>query len=278
MTVPLIVVLFTGSVLVWAEPISPVAAGWYQLGKAQLYNRQFEQARESANRAIEFAPGSAQSYILLGESARELHDYNGAYKAWLTATRLGPANPLPPYYLGRLFYEANVFTEAAAWLREALRLAPGHYAAMTHLGLSAEALGMTDTAEQLYSAALKESKSQGKPYSWAWLSLAKLRRERGNESEAAALLEEGAKLCPTAPLLVLLGQVHLAPGRTERAAAVLRRAIVIDPSIASAHYVLGRLLRTRGDADEAKLEMEAFLSAKENEPLSPVLVVRKVPK
>jgi len=257
-----------------AQQSASEAANWYKLGKTQLYERRFEQARKSANRAVELAPDSTQNYILLGETARELHDYDGAYRAWLTANRLNPNDPLAAYYLGRLFYEANVFDEAAAWLRETLRLAPKHYAAMTYLGLSAEALLMPDTAEQLYQAAIEESKSQGKPYAWAWLSLAKSLRQRAKESEAAVLLEEGEKLCPDAHLLTLFGQVLAAAGRTERAEAVLRRAIQVDPSIAAAHYALARLLRSIGNSDEAGKHIEAFRRAKENEPRSPVLAVR----
>ncbi|MEJ7608160.1 MAG: tetratricopeptide repeat protein [Bryobacteraceae bacterium] len=194
------VVLFAGSELASAQDSPITAAEWYKLGKVQLHQLRFEQARNAVNRAIDLAPGSAPNYILLGECSRELHDYDGAYRAWLTANKLDPADPQAAYYLGRLFYEANVFTEAAAWLRETLRLAPAHYAAMTYLGLSAEALEMSGTAEQLYRAALEQSKLQGKPYSWAWLGLAKLLRQRAKESEAAALLEEGEGLSRCAPV------------------------------------------------------------------------------
>ena len=250
-------------------------AGWYKLGKRQLYDRQFESARKSAERAIVLAPKSARSYILLGEAARELHDYDGAYRAWLEANRLDPSDAQPTYYLGRLFYEANTFSEAAAWLRETLRLAPKHFAAMTYLGLSAEALNMPDTADRLYRAAMNESKAQGKPYPWAWLSLAKLLRLQSSERQAFAVLEEGEKLCPDPQLLVVLGQVLSGDGNAVRAESVLRRAIKSDPSIAAAHYTLARLLRSQGKIEEAEQELAAFRLAKEQEPQSPVLAVRK---
>jgi tetratricopeptide (TPR) repeat protein len=249
-------------------------AGWYKLGKRQLYSREFEAARKSAERAIELAPQSARAYILLGETARELHDYDGAYRAWLAANKLDPSDSQSTYYLGRLFYEANTFSEAAAWLRETLRLAPGHFAAMTYLGLSAEALNLPATAGQLYRAAMNESKAQGKPYSWAWLSLAKLLRLQSDEQQAFAVLEEGERLCPSPQLLVVLGQVLSAKGNSSRAESVLRRAIEGDPSIAAAHYALARLLRTRGKLAESDREMDAFRRAKENEPQSPVLAIK----
>lgn len=203
-----------------------------------------------------------------------MHDYDGAYRAWLRASELKPDDFQSTYYLGRLFYEANTFDQAAAWFRETLRLAPKHFAAMTYLGLTAEALNMPDTAERLYRAAMKESKAQGKPYSWAWLSLAKLLRLRSNERDALALLEEGEKLCPDAPLLAQLGQMLASAGNNERAEAVLRRSIKVDPSIATAHYALARLLRLRGELDEVARETEAFQRAKANEPQTPVLAVR----
>ncbi len=239
---------------------------WYSLGRSQLYRRQFEQARKSAERAVELDPQSVDNFLLLGEANRELNDHNGAYQAWLKANKLNPNDARVTYYLGRLFYEVNVFTEAAAWFRETLRADPKHFAAMTYLGLSAEGLGMSETAEQLYRRAIEESKRQGKPFSWAFLNFAKLLRQRGDEAKSFALLEEGEKSCPEPHLLTALGQALAAANRQLRAEAVLRRAIQMDSSISAAHYALSLSLRAQGKLDEAKAEMEKFREAKRKEP------------
>lgn len=249
--------------------------GWCRLGRSQLYRRQFDQARTSAQHAIQLDEKFPDAYRLLGEAAFELSDYDGAYRAWLTANRLNPSDSQTNYFLGRLFYEANAFNEAAAWFRETLKLAPAHFSAMTYLGLSAEGMGFDETAEQLYRRAIQESKSQAKPFAWAFLSLAKLRRRHGSDSEALSLLEEGEKTCPEPHLLTSLGQMLTAAGRNERAEAILRRAIQMDTTIAEAHYSLSRLLRSAGKIDEANVEIEQFHKAKRSEPQNKVLAIRK---
>jgi tetratricopeptide (TPR) repeat protein len=257
-----------------SRPADP--KGWYLLGRKELTRHEFEKARGSARTAIELDPRYADAYRLLGEADRELEDYDGAYRAWLQASKLNPLEPQIPYYLGRLFYEANQFNESAAWLREALRLSPGHFAAMTYLGLNAEAMGMDDTAQKLYRPAIEESKSQSQPFALAFLSLAKLVRKQGDESGALRILEEGERRCPEAHLLATLGAVLASANQVPRAKAVLRRAIEMDPSIPEAHYRLSLLLNAEGSHEEARAEMELFRKTKAAEPQNKVLAISKV--
>jgi tetratricopeptide (TPR) repeat protein len=78
---------------------------------------------------------------------------------------------------------------------------------MKYLGLCAERLEMPKTAADLYQVAIRESKNQRKPYSWAFLSYGQFLRQAGNEREALAVLEEAEKICPSAETLSLLGQM-----------------------------------------------------------------------
>jgi tetratricopeptide (TPR) repeat protein len=259
----------------------PVAAqtdpqGWYWIGRYQLNRHEFQNAKSSAQKAIALDSRYADAYRLLGEADRELEDYDGTYRAWLQAGKLNPLDAQIPYYLGRLFYEANQFNESAAWLREALRLAPGHFAAMTYLGLNAEALNMDDTAGKLYKLAVQESKSQSKPFSLAFLSLAKFVRKQGDDSEALRILEEGEKLCPEAHLLATLGTVLASANQIPRAKVALRSAIGLDPAIPEAHYRLSLLLNAEGSREEAQAEMELFRKTKAAEPQNKVLAISKM--
>lgn len=248
---------------------------WYWLGRNQLNQRKFELAQKSAQLALELDHNYALAYRLLGEADRELNDYEGAYRAWLAANKADPLDAQVPYYLGRLFYEADQFSPAASWFREALRLAPEHFAAMTYLGLSAEGLNMNDTAGKLYRAAIEASKSQSKPFSLAFLSLAKMLRQAGDESGALTLLEEGERLCPEPQLLAALGGMLASAQQTIRAEAVLRRAIQMDPAVPTSHYRLSLLLRAAGNEEGARAEMELFHKTREAEPANRVLAIRK---
>ena len=239
--------------------------GWYWLGNAQFFDRRFQQAEDSFQHAIGLDNMYADAYRGLGLTQLELKNYDGAYRSWLKAVALDPKDEKSKYYLGRLFYEADFADQAAYWLRRALELDPDDYEAMTYLGLSAEVLHFEDTALQLYHQAIDVSRSKGKPYSWAYLSLAKFQSRRGDESQAFGVLEDGSERCPEAHELTDLGEMLAARKQDAEAEKVLREAIKLDPSVSEAHYRLALLLRSSGHPDESLQEMEQFRKTKDNE-------------
>lgn len=242
---------------------------WYYLGNAQFFERHFHAARQAFARAIALNASYADAYRGLGLANLELKDYNGAYHAWMKATSLDKSDEKSRYYLGRLFYEANLADQSAYWLRRALELDAGDYKAQTYLGLSAEVLHLPDTALTLYRSAIELSNQRGEPYAWAYLSLAKLLRQRGDEREALATIEEAVAKCPEPHELTLLAEMLVARGETPRAEQLLRRAIAIDGSLSEPHYRLALLLRRAGKSEEAKREMALFQETKAREDQKP---------
>lgn len=219
---------------------------------------------------------SAEAYRALGMTDLELKDYNGAYHAWLKAVDLNPNDEKSKYFLGRLFYEANLPNEAAAWLRQALKLAPGDYQAATYLGLCAEALSFDDTAGQLYRKAIADSDAQGKPYSWAYLSLGNFLKKHGDENESLDVLEKGAAKCPEAHELAALGELLARRHQPQRAERVLRHAISLDPNLSQAHYRLALLLQASGRTEEGRAEVLKFQETKrEEEKNAKIVALRK---
>jgi tetratricopeptide (TPR) repeat protein len=254
----------------------PTAAAYFDLGSKQFNNHQFTDAKASFARAVEMNAKYAEAYRALGMTDLELKDYQGAYHDWLKAVDLNPSDEKSKYYLGRLFYEADLPNEGAAWLREALKLAPNDYAAKTYLGLCAEALGFDDTAEHLYRRAIAESKDQQKPFAWAFLSLGDFLKKHGDPNGAVAVLEEGSHQCPEAHELSALGELLALRNQPERAEQVLRQAIAMDPALSQPHYRLGLLLRSLGRPEEARSEMTKFQEAKNQEDKAPkIMALRK---
>ncbi|HEY3938367.1 MAG TPA: tetratricopeptide repeat protein [Bryobacteraceae bacterium] len=251
--------------LLAARGSSQTAPDFYRLASTQFLQRRFVEAKASFARAIQIDGSYAEAYRGLGMAELELKDYNGAYRAWLKAVELNPKDEKSKYFLGRLFYEADLPNEGAAWLREALALSPDDYEATTYLGLCAEALGLDGTASPLYRNAMVESNAQNKPYSWAYLNLGNFLRKHGDETQALRVLEEGARKCPEAHELAAFGTLLAAHDQLQRAEAVLRQAVALDPGLSQPHYRLGLLLRSTGRSDESKSEMIKFQQAKEQE-------------
>jgi tetratricopeptide (TPR) repeat protein len=252
------------------------ARDFFNLASTQFLERQFIEAKASFARATRIDASYAEAYRGLGMTDLELKDYNGAYRAWLKAVELNPKDEKSKYFLGRLFYEADLPNEAAAWLREALELSPRDYQAATYLGLCAEALGLDDTAGPLYRNALVESNAQNKPYSWAYLSLGNFLKKHGDETQALRVLEEGARKCPEAHELAAFGALLATHDQAQRAEEILRQAIALDPSLSQPHYRLGLLLKSAGRLDESKSEMSKFQQTKEQEDKNvKIIVLRK---
>lgn len=237
----------------------------YNLASTQFLQRQFIEAKASFARATQIDGNYGEAYRGLGMTNLELKDYNGAYRAWLKAAELNPKDEKSRYFLGRLFYEADLPNEAAAWLREALELSPNDYQAATYLGLCAEALGLDGTADRLYRNAVAESRAQNKPYSWAFLSLGNFLKKHGDETQALRVLEEGARECPEAHELAALGALLATHNKIQRAEEILRQAVALDPALSQPHYRLGMLFKSAGRLEESKSEMIRFQQTKEQE-------------
>jgi tetratricopeptide (TPR) repeat protein len=241
------------------------ARDFYNVASTQFLQRQFPEAKASFARAVQIDSSYGEAFRGLGMTDLELKDYNGAYRAWLKAVELNPKDQKSKYFLGRLFYEADLPNEAAAWLRDALELSPNDFQATTYLGLCAEALGLDDTAGPLYRNAVAESNAQKNPYPWAYLSLANFLKKHGNESQALRVLEEGARKCPEAHELAAFGALLATHNQARHAEEILRQAISLDPALSQPHYRLGLLLKSAGRLEESKSEMTKFQQTKEQE-------------
>lgn len=238
------------------------AQDWLAQGERQFKAHAFVDAKNSFLQATALDRLNFLSHRALGLCELELRDYNAAYREWLKALELSPDDTRTKYYLGRLFYEADLPREAAVYLRQVVERVPDDYAALTYLGLSAEATGMDDTARDLYRKAIYESNQQGKPYSWAYLALANLYVKRGDEGQARLSLMEAEERCPEAQALAMLGDLLAKEKEPARAEAVLRRSIALDPTLPRSHYRLALLLKADGKETESRSEMELFGQAK----------------
>lgn len=242
---------------------------WYWIGASQYYTKDFDGARRTLDRAIEFRPQDADAYRMRGLVSLQQNRWDEGYRDWVQAVRLNPRDTKTLYYLGRLFQEAGQIDQAKLWLTDAVAASANHYEALTYLGLCEESLGNSGAASSLFKRAIEASVAQKKPYAWAFLSLGKLHRRENRIESARQVLEEGARLDPEPHLLHELAKLLLTLKETAGAESLLRQALAKDSSIPEVHYQLGRLLAAKGNRDEADSYMESFRKAKEAEARKP---------
>jgi len=158
-----------------------------------------------------------------------------------------------------LAYEANgLWIDAASAYEAAAHLAPEEMQWRFHLAIVTRHAGESAAALAMLRALAREHPSFAPLHDRLGSALL----EAGAVEEAKESYRRLRELEPRAPEgLVGLADVLLRGGETAEAAALLERAVSIDPSYRSAHYLLGLAYRAGGRREEAARELSLGLEA-----------------
>lgn len=169
-----------------------------------------------------------------------------------------PANPNYLYWLGRLDFEAQRFADAAAKYKEIIKNAPDFVRAWDGLGLSSEALGKFEDAEQYYRQAVEQNRRQSKRSPWPPFNYGSMLVGLGQLEEAEPFLKEAVTNDPGfARAHFKYGVLHEQRGDFEKALSELQRAAALDSNEAQSFPALIRIYHRMGrNADEAKAMAE----------------------
>jgi len=126
------------------------ANGYYTLGRVHLARREYEQAIDALEHALELNPCLAQTYCGLGDSLAYEGRLDEAIERFDIAIRLSPHDPFRwGFYsyrsLAHLF--RGEFQEAVLWARKAVQVPNVQYWAKAHLVAALGHLGDTEQAK-----------------------------------------------------------------------------------------------------------------------------------
>jgi tetratricopeptide (TPR) repeat protein len=179
----------------------------------------------------------------------------------LAATQ--PKNPLYPYWLGRLDYDARNYSSAILRFRHVIELDPKMMRAYDNLGLCYDYLGQLPEAIDSYDHAVQLNRLQAKPSAWPHLDLAISLVESNRLLEAEKQLREAAGYDPRLPQAHFqLGRVFEMQGEHQAAIQSLQQAATLDPTYPEPHYLLGRIYRKLGEREFARSEIQRFQELK----------------
>jgi len=180
---------------------------------------------------------------------------------------ISPRNPLYLYWQGRLDYDRQDLSAAAAKFEKVIALDSEFMKAYDNLGLCLEGLAKYDEAIQQYQHAIQLNREHSINSAWPALNLGALLIKLGRLEEAQPLLKESLQFDPNFP------QAHYQLGvllekRKEMPLAVeeLKQSAVLDPANPQPHYALMRIYRLTGNMEQAKRELEIFQTLKDKEP------------
>ncbi len=178
-----------------------------------------------------------------------------------------PQNPLYPYWLGRIAYDAMQFKAAVARFRKVLELNPQFMKGYDNLGLCYEALGQYDDAIRTYREAIRLNGEKPNPSPWPPLNLGTLLVKVGKFDEARAALQDSLHYDPRFPKAhYQMGLLLEKEKKDEEAIKELNLAVKFDPTFPEPHYVLGRIFQRLGDKQKADAAWSTFQKLKKEKP------------
>lgn len=181
-----------------------------QRARALCDLRRFGDAVQTLTAILGREPQNPYAWCLMARAQLGAGHSDAALQAARNASSLGPEEEWPHRLASLALYQLGDYPQAADAAKEAVRLAPHHWAAHVRLAYA-------------------------------------LARIKGRSKEANAAAKRGLELAPHEPdAHMAAGAVAVAARRREEAAAAFRRALEIDPQNAAAHNELARLnLRRR---------------------------------
>jgi tetratricopeptide (TPR) repeat protein len=221
----------------------------------------FARALDDYSRAVHLLPGRPEAYSWRANAHFSLGDYASAAADFATAIRLDPESPeLHAYYhdLGLSHAAMEDWESALADFTTSLDHNPYNAGAFAQRGHAFLELGQTERAIDDYSLAIEFEPDDP----WHWNARCWARAVGNRDLDALADCDWALTLDPyLAPVLDSRGFVHLRQGEWEAAAEDYRRANLLEPDFASAHYGRGlALLRIGRHAEsEAALAMAVDL-------------------
>jgi tetratricopeptide (TPR) repeat protein len=175
-----------------------------------------------------------------------------------------PDNALYLYWLARIDYDDQKYSEAIARLQRIVQLDPNMVRSHDLLGLCYDYMGQFDQALASFSRAVELNRVQAKPSPWPPLDMAVTQMELNQLANAEKGLREAITYNPKLPQAQYqLGRVLDKEGKVEQAIQALKTSAALDRAYADPHYLLGRMYQKVGKNDLAKAEILQFQRLKQ---------------
>jgi tetratricopeptide (TPR) repeat protein len=175
-----------------------------------------------------------------------------------------PDDALYLYWLARIDYDDQKYSEAIARLQRIVALDPNMVRSHDLLGLCYDYTGHFDQALASFSRAVELNRLQAKPSPWPPLDMAVTQIELNQVANAEKGLQEAITYNPKLPQAQYqLGRVLDKEGKVEQAIHALKTSAALDAGYPDPHYLLGRMYQKIGKNDLAKAEILEFQRLKE---------------
>jgi Tfp pilus assembly protein PilF len=205
----------------------------------------------------------------LGMAHLQDSDTQGALVEFRNALKEDPKSVKVNFAIGHTFFLLDDTPSAEKAMKEVLKVEPDNGEAINYLGNIFEKEGRLDEAVAEFHQATV-SQSYMTPH-FAYRNLARVLRAQHKDAEAEAALGTAVKRVPEYyPARADLAKLYMDQGRWDEAIKEWTTLLDLTPEVADAHFYLGRSYLGKGDSDDARQQLAAFiLQAEKGHPLLP---------
>jgi tetratricopeptide (TPR) repeat protein len=221
---------------------------YHFLGLALIGTRQYQEALDALEIALDLDPGHLTSLVAYGDAYLKMGETDEAMAAYYRALKVRSEFPNALDGIARGYEAKAQDDKAEEFFRRAIASNRGYAPAYTHLGDLYLRIGRYQDAVRLLSEAVVVRPD----YAPGLNRLARGYTQLRMYNEAVATIEKAIELAPDRPEHpTSLGMIQMELGLTNRAGESFARALELDPALASAHHGLAELSRRQGLYPEA---------------------------
>jgi tetratricopeptide (TPR) repeat protein len=247
------------------DPKSPRAARLLEFSGGLFFlDAQYGNSVIAWKKAEAIAPLDERTRFTLAMAYIEVNRRSWARSELDKLSLAHPDNALYLYWLARIDYDDQKYSEAIARLHRIVQLDPNMVRSHDLLGLCYDYTGHFDQALASFSRAVELNRVQAKPSPWPPLDMAVTQMELNQLADAEKGLREAITYNPKLPQAQYqLGRVLDKEGNVEQAIQALKTSAALDATYADPHYLLGRMYQKVGKNDLAKAEILQFQRLKQ---------------
>jgi tetratricopeptide (TPR) repeat protein len=225
------------------------------LGLLRGRAKRMNEAVDLFRRAVEVEPTSVRGLLWLGAALGDLARHEEGLVCYQKALSINPDNAMAHWGLGAMLRKCGRVEEAMSQFERAITIKPDFAAARCALADSLQELGFLDEAVTHYETAVAVQPD----YREAINNFANTLHKLGRFDEALALYERALALNPGSASTYCNFANALGAARAEDSIVQIEKALLLDPSNARAHKLLGFAFEVLGRLEDAAQAFEKAL-------------------
>jgi tetratricopeptide (TPR) repeat protein len=232
-------------------------AKFLKRGTALYEKADFVKAKLEFKNALQIDPQFAEAYYMLGMSAVQLRDFNGAYGMFVRTIELSPQHAGAQIQLAKFLVGSGKLDEAMGKTESVLKSDPKNEDALILKTVILAKKSSRDAAQKFLESVIGMSVRKPEGYTL----LASLSVQKGDIQGAERILQEGIRANEKAvPLYLALTDLYLKNKKADDAVTLVQKMIDREPGVSQHRMLLAGIYWETGKEQAAADVLKKYIS------------------